>query len=74
MGLCTNLTGWDGYGDKRKVQEGRFICIPMADSCLCLAKTNTKYKAIILQFKNKLKKNYFRNVSDTTLMQTGKRN
>ena len=26
-GLCNNLEGWDGEG-----QEGRDICIPMADS------------------------------------------
>ena len=25
--------GWDGMGDRRKIQEGGDICIPMADSC-----------------------------------------
>ena len=33
QGLCINLEGWDGAGDGREVQEGRDICIPMADSC-----------------------------------------
>ena len=32
-GLCINLEGWDGKGDRREVQEGGDICIPMADSC-----------------------------------------
>ena len=29
---CINLEGWDGEGDRREVQEGGDICIPMADS------------------------------------------
>ena len=33
QGLCINLVGWDGEGDGRKVQKGRNICIPMAESC-----------------------------------------
>ena len=33
QGLCINHDGWDGEGDGRKVQKGRDICIPMADSC-----------------------------------------
>ena len=33
QGLCINLEVWDGKGDGREVQEGRVICIPMADSC-----------------------------------------
>ena len=32
--------GWDGEGGKRRVQEGD-KCIPMADSCQCMAKTTT---------------------------------
>ena len=32
-GLCINLEGWDGKGNVREVQEGRDICMPMADSC-----------------------------------------
>ena len=31
--LCVNLVGWDGEGDRREVQKGRDIRIPMADSC-----------------------------------------
>ena len=31
--LCDNLEVWDGMGGEREVQEGRGICIPMADSC-----------------------------------------
>ena len=33
QGLCINLVGWDGKGDRKEVQKGRDICIPMADSC-----------------------------------------
>ena len=33
QGLCINPEGWDGEGDRREVQEGGDICIPMADSC-----------------------------------------
>ena len=37
QGLCINLEGWDGEGDgegdRREVQKGGDICIPMADSC-----------------------------------------
>ena len=33
QGLCINLEGWDGEGDRRKFQKGGDICIPMADSC-----------------------------------------
>ena len=33
QGLCINLEGWDGAGDRREVQEGGDTCIPMADSC-----------------------------------------
>ena len=33
QGLCINLEEWDGEGDRKGVQEGRDICIPMADSC-----------------------------------------
>ena len=33
QGLCVNLEGWDGAGDRREVQRGGNICIPMADSC-----------------------------------------
>ena len=33
QGLWINLEEWDGEGDRRDVQEGGDICIPMADSC-----------------------------------------
>ena len=33
QGLCINLEGWDGAGDRREVQKGGDVCIPMADSC-----------------------------------------
>ena len=32
QGLCINLEGWDGEGD-REVQEGGDICTPMGDTC-----------------------------------------
>ena len=31
-GFCINLEGRDGEGDRREVQKGGDICIPMADS------------------------------------------
>ena len=39
--LCGNLEGWNGMGDGREVPEEGDICIPMADSCWCMAETNT---------------------------------
>ena len=33
LGLCINLEGWHRVGNGREVQEGGYICIPMADSC-----------------------------------------
>ena len=33
QGLCINLEGWDREGDRRELQKGEDICIPMADSC-----------------------------------------
>ena len=33
QGLCINLEGWNGERDRREVQKGGDICIPMADSC-----------------------------------------
>ena len=41
LGLCNNLEGWDEKEDGKEVQERGDICIPMADSCWCLAETNT---------------------------------
>ena len=39
--LCDNTEGKDGVGGGREVQEGGDICIPMVDSCGCIAETNT---------------------------------
>ena len=33
QGLCINLEGWHGEGDRKEVQKGGDICIPMADLC-----------------------------------------
>ena len=33
QGLCINLEGWDGEGDRREAPKGGEIYIPMADSC-----------------------------------------
>ena len=33
QGLCINLEGWFGEGDRREFQKGGDICIPMSDSC-----------------------------------------
>ena len=33
QGLCINLERWEGEGDRKEVQKGGDICIPMADSC-----------------------------------------
>ena len=40
--LCINLEGWDagGGGDRREVQNGGDICVPMADSCRGLTENN----------------------------------
>ena len=34
-------SSWDGVGGGRKVQRGGDIFILMADSCCCMAETNT---------------------------------
>ena len=39
--LCDNLEGWDGVRGVREVQEEGDICVLMADSYCCTAKTNT---------------------------------
>ena len=39
--LCDNLQRWDAVGDRREVQEGGNVCIPMADSCRRMAETHT---------------------------------
>ena len=42
--------GWDGDGDGKGVQDGD-TCIPVVDSCQCMAKTTTIFKVISLQLK-----------------------
>ena len=57
QGLCNNLEGWDGEADGREVEEGGgtvYLWLIHVD----VWQKQTKFcKAIILQFKNKLKKN-----------------
>ena len=36
--LCDIPEKWVGVGGGREIQEGGDICIPMADSCQCMAK------------------------------------
>ena len=33
QGLCINLEVWGGEGDRRELEKGGDMCIPMADSC-----------------------------------------
>ena len=40
QGLCINLEGWDGEGDRMEVQKGGDTCIPMADSCCGLTENS----------------------------------
>ena len=56
--LCDDLEGWDERVG-RKDQEGRDICIHIADQWCCTAETNTHCKTIILQLK-KLKDKIFK--------------
>ena len=37
----TTWRGWDEVEGGREVQEGGDVCMPMADSCCCVAETNT---------------------------------
>ena len=39
--LWNNLEGWNRMGSGSIIQEGEDICIPMANSCLFMAETNT---------------------------------
>ena len=39
--LCDSLEGWDGVGGGREFQEGGDLCVPVAASCWCMAKTST---------------------------------
>ena len=51
---CGDLEGWD-RAREREAQEGRDMCLLMADSYCCRAKTNTYCTEIIFQFKITLK-------------------
>ena len=50
------LPRWVGWG-VREVQQGGDICIPMADSCWCMAETITILQSNYPPIKNKIKKN-----------------
>ena len=39
--LWDNPERWGGEGGKSGVQDGGDTCTPVADSCLCMAKTTT---------------------------------
>ena len=49
--LGDNLEGCAGVGDGRKVWEGGDTCIPVVDSCWCMAETNTILQSNYLVFK-----------------------
>ena len=49
--LRDNLDGWDGEGGGMRVQKGGDTCMPIADSCWCMAKKSPYCKVIILQLK-----------------------
>ena len=40
QGLCINLEGWDGEGDRREVREGGDIYMSMVDLCWGLTENN----------------------------------
>ena len=59
--FCDNLEGWDGVGGEGDIQERKDICILMADSCFCVAETNTTLESNYTPVKNKFKKiNFFK--------------
>ena len=39
--LRDDLEGWDGVGGGREFQEAGGMCIPVTDSCRCVAETTT---------------------------------
>ena len=49
--LCDNLEGWGEEGGERGAQDEEYICIPMANSCLCTTKPSQYFKVIIFQLK-----------------------
>ena len=44
--LYDDVEVWDGMGGGREVQEGGDICVPMIDSCGCVAETNPVLQSI----------------------------
>ena len=48
--------GWDGEGRGSDVQEGVDMGVPVADSCRCLAETNTKLQSTYPSIKTLKKK------------------
>ena len=57
--LCDNPEGWGGVGRGRKVEEKRDIYITIADSCCCMAETNTAWESNYPPIKKKIKKNAY---------------
>ena len=51
--LRNDLEEWNGEGGKREVQEGGDICVRVADSCCCMAETNTTMQSYCPPIKNK---------------------
>ena len=47
--FCDNPEEWDWVGDGRGIPERGDICIPMTDSCCCMAEVAQYCKAIIPQ-------------------------
>ena len=41
--LCDSLAGRDGVGDGREDRERGDKCVPVADSCCCVAETSTMW-------------------------------
>ena len=56
--LIFNLEGWDEVESGKEIQEGGDVCVPMADSCWCMAEI-TQYCKSILQLKIKFKKEQY---------------
>ena len=63
-GWCTGMTQRDGTGKKEGVEfRMRNKCIPVADSCWCMAKPIQYCKVINLQLKKNLKKKVYSNTT-----------
>ena len=45
---CDNLKGWGAEKNGGRAQERGDICIPMADSCGCMAEASTIYCKVII--------------------------